>query len=94
MLEEQISIIPTLDGPIAKTISSCLSATKVGEVKAGHGESILNVCYNRLLDRLSITTLVLAHQLPYPLVFVVIDFILHIFRLLDIKNQLNKDEIK
>ena len=86
MLEEQIGIVPTLNGPIAKTVGSSLSATKVGEIKAGHGESVLDVCHNGLLDRLGITPLVLAHQLPDPLVFVVIDFVLHIFRLLDIKK--------
>ena len=86
MLEEQVCIIPALNCPISETVRCGLCTPEVREVKSCHRKSVLHVGHDRLLDRFSVSALILSHELPNLFILVIIDFIFHIFRLYN-KNK-------
>jgi hypothetical protein len=81
MLKEQVGIIPRLNGAVPQTIGGGLCASEVAEIKPGHAEGVLHMSHNGLLNRWDISPLILAHELPDLLIFVVVYFIFDVLRL-------------
>lgn len=78
MLQEEVRVIPTFNRAVSQTVCTGLGAAEIREVKARHGKSVLNMCHDGLLYRLSISALILAHQLPNLFIHIIINLILHI----------------